>query len=101
MAHARGYNNRSKKSYSTTHTTNHLVSKPEGPTQFDSLQENIRRVPQSAKDIILFKTKKEIAKQKYEIKIVRSHLAYEIRATAVGEDREDPFKLVLSENAGN
>jgi len=39
--------------------------------------------------------------QKYEIKIVRSHLAYEIRATAIGEDLEDPIKLVLSENAGN
>jgi len=39
--------------------------------------------------------------QKYEIKIVRSHLTYEIRATAIGEDLEDPIKLVLNENAGN
>ncbi len=39
--------------------------------------------------------------QKYEIKIVRSHLAYEIRATAIGEELEDPIKLVLSENVGN
>jgi len=58
-------------------------------------------VPTSAKDIILFKSKKDISMQKYEIKIVRSHLAYEIRATAIGEDLEDPIKLVLNENAGN
>jgi hypothetical protein len=60
-----------------------------------------RKIPTSAKDIILFKSKKDILMQKYEIKIVRSHLAYEIRATAIGEELEDPIKLVLSENVGN
>lgn len=36
----------------------------------------MRRVPTSAKDIILFRCTKQLKGQQYEVKIVRSHLAY-------------------------
>ena len=53
-------------------------------------------MPKSAKDIILYKVVKLIAGQKYELKIVRSHMAYEIRALAVSEELENPIKMVLT-----
>ena len=105
---------RSKKAYSTSHTMNYtnnfkanypynypnkvqIGTKPEISAKFDSLHlNNERKVPKSAKDIILYKVVKLIAGQKYELKIVRSHMAYEIRALAVGEELENPIKMVLT-----
>lgn len=86
-AQTRGHNNRSKKSYSSHYTTNHLNHKQDTTGKYDSHHSTTQsRVPQSAKDIILFKTKRDINGEQYEVRIVRSHLAYEIRAAAVGED---------------
>ena len=53
-------------------------------------------MPKSAKDIILYKLVKEISGQKYELKIVRNHMAYEIRALAVSEEIKNLIKMVLS-----
>ena len=101
---------RAKKAYSTSHATNYtnncttnyqnnaqIGNKLEISTKFDSLHSNNeKKVPKSAKDIILYKLVKEISGQKYELKIVRSHMAYEIRALAVSEEIKNLIKMVLS-----
>jgi hypothetical protein len=58
---------------------------------------DLRTAPHSAKDIILFKTKKDIQGRFLEVSIVRSHNAYEIRGKETSHFEDSPLKIVLSE----